>query len=257
MSHPSPLSPDQVAYFKAHGYLIIENLIDAATLDDWRAQIWTGLGARCDDPQTWPDNQKALAGFRFSPTASEPHHHRAFLAIVRQLGGGHFGRGPDDHGGGGAPIIRWPKHDVPWAMPATGHIDGYPPPDGWAPFMLGFTTYLYDVEPGGGAFIYWPGSHLSTHAYFHKHPEQVDGSYRNVPGGGEHLFTDIAPRPPREFTARAGTVLLWHAYLGHTGSPNVTSFPRFAVIVRYAHNRVEDPAFRYDVPDDLWTHWAV
>lgn len=44
----------------------------------------------------------------------------------------------------------------------TGNIDGYPPLDGWAPFMLGFTTYLYDVEPGGGAFIYWPDSNLRT-----------------------------------------------------------------------------------------------
>ncbi len=168
---------------------------------------------------------------------------------------GGVGRGPDDHGGGGAPIIRWPAPCDTWKMPESGHIDGYPSPDGWAPFMLGATTYLYDVESRGGAFTYWPGSHLSTHNHFLRHPELVDGSFRDHENGG--VFTDIAPFGPDEFTAKAGDVLLWHGYMCHTGSTNVNPSPRVAVVSRFSHIRTEESEFRYEVPNDLWKYWAV
>ena len=140
-------------------------------------------------------------------------------------------------------------------MPDSGHIDGYPPPAGWAPFMVGATTYLYDVEPHGGSFVYWPESHKSTHTYFLEHQEQVNGSFRDLGIVGE--FTRRAPHEPREFTARAGDILLWHSYMCHTGSHNASHSPRFAVVVRFSHVRTEEHEFRYEIPEDLWKYWAV
>ena len=79
-------------------------------------------------------------------------------AVVHQLGGGQF-----TQIGEGGPLITWPMDDDKgYEFPHTSHVDGYG--TRWMPFMLGLTTYLYDVEERGGGFGYWPGSHLTTHA---------------------------------------------------------------------------------------------
>lgn len=251
------LNDDQIMSFKTNGFLILENLVDEDTLACWRDQIWKALGVRSDGPETWSDRKK-LNDFYFSPPDQQPTQYYKYQTIGKQLGGGDFCRGPDDHGGGGAPLPKWPNPDqaVTWTMPTSGHIDGFAAHIGQphVPFMVGFTTNLYDVEPRGGGFIYWPGSHLTAHAYFLEHPDEIAGDFRKHQ---RPIFSEIAPEPPREFTGKAGDVLLWHSGLCHNGSVNVNPSPRFAVIVRYAHRLKEDPAFKLEVPDDLWKYWAI
>jgi hypothetical protein len=251
------LDADQVGFFKAHGYLILENLIDGDTLTFWREQIWEALSVRPEAPETWPDRHK-LNDFQFGPPGNQPTHYPTYQTIGNQLGGGDFCRGPDDHVGGGAPILNWPKPEQAetWSIPASGHIDGYAPHIGQphVPFMVGFTTYLNDVASRGGAFTFWPGSHLTTHRYFLEHPDEIAGSFRRH---SRPIFSDIAPESSREFTGKAGDVLLWHSYLCHSGSVNVHPSPRFAVVVRYAHRLKKDPAFKLEVPEDLWEYWAI
>ena len=60
------LDVGQVAFFKAHGYLILENLIDGDTLTFWRDQIWQALGIRPGDRESWPDRHN-LNDFQFDP----------------------------------------------------------------------------------------------------------------------------------------------------------------------------------------------
>ena len=115
--------------------------------------------------------------------------------------------------------------------------------------MYGATVYLYDVAPGGGAFIYWPRSHQSTHAYFQKHPQEIVGTFDH------QRMCDIAPEAPCEFIAKAGTVVFCHAFLCHTGSKNVRATPRCALFARYHHE--DRDAIRDEVPDDLWKYWAI
>ena len=121
--------------------------------------------------------------------------------------------------------------------------------------MLGATTYLYDVEPNGGAFVFWPGSHHSTHKYFLQYPEQIDGSFYDIEGWGWHVLSDLSPEGPREFTGAAGDVVLWHAFLCHTGSANVREVPRFGIFARYSHQKREE--IKYEIPEDLWKYWAI
>ena len=256
MGNEVSLDADQIAFFKANGFLILEHLVDEDTRKDWRDQIWAALGVRPDAPETWSDRRK-LNDFQFGPPDRQPTHYHKYQAIGKQLGGGDFCRGPDDHGGGGAPLPKWPNPEKAneWTMPDSGHIDGYAAHIGQphVPFMVGFTTYLYDVAPCGGGFIYWPGSHLTTHRYF-LDPDEITGDFRKH---NRPIFSEIAPEPPREFTGKAGDVLLWHSGLCHNGSVNVNPSPRFAVIVRYAHRLKEDPAFKMEVPEDLWKYWAI
>ena len=109
-------------------------------------------------------------------------------------------------------IVKFPG-EKPWVAPSGGHIEGYNgTKGGWfggcapplclstartatlrpalpalpcrslaltaalAADMMGAITYLEDVDPEGGAFFFWPRSHLAMHRYMCAHPERiVDG----------------------------------------------------------------------------------
>ena len=166
----SPLDPGQIDLFKRQGYVVLEGLVEPGTLSAWRDQFWSHVGADRHDPATWPEDY-VIEGFGVDPPLGQLPRMRA---IIEQLGGGMFG------GGGGSMLVKWPgPEDAAWQMPGSGHIDGYGP-GGWSGgFMLGATTYMDDVEPGGGGFVYWPRSHWPVQAYFREHPEQIDGSFRD------------------------------------------------------------------------------
>ena len=238
------LRSEQIAFFQEHGYLILKNLIDPETIDVWRSQIWNHFNSSLETPETWPDDY-TVPNFSFSPVFG---HLPAMQEIAVQLGGGQFFTGS-----GGSPIIKWPNPEEAWKMPEDGHIDAYG--GAWSPFMLGATTYLYDAESHGGAFVFWPGSHHSTHKYFRQYPEQIDGSFYDIKDWGWHVLSDLSPEGPREFIGAAGDVVLWHAFLCHTGSSNVKSVPRFGVFARYAHKQKEE--IKYEIPEDLWKYWVI
>ena len=240
------LTTEQIAFFQEHGYLILKNLIDPEIVDEWRAQVWEHFGSSFETPETWP-NDYEIQGFTFSPLFG---HLPVMQEVTEQLGGGQFFTG-----GGGSPIIKWPKPEEAWSMPKDGHIDAYGAVAGWSPFMVGATTYLYDAEPKGGAFIFWPRSHYSTHKYFLQYPEQIDGSFYDIEGWNWDVLSDLSPEGPREFIGAAGDVVLWHAFLCHTGSENIRSVPRFGLFARYAHKQQEE--FKYEIPEDLWKYWAI
>jgi hypothetical protein len=44
-------------------------------------------------------------------------------------------------------------------------------PGGWSGgFTLAATTYLDEVEPGGGCFYFFPNSHRAVHQFFLRNP---------------------------------------------------------------------------------------
>lgn len=247
---PAVLSPEQINHFKRRGFLILRDVFDEATLDDWRGQLWRKMGSSLETPETWPEDDRSIHRYEYDPPETAFWRHPALEAYVEQLGGGRFVYGH------GTPKIRWPEPDKAWEMPTTGHIDGYGGGD-WLPLMVGATAYLYDVEPKGGAFTYWPDSHHTAHRYFRQHPSHLDGSFLQADGFTWDVFCDNPTTGGTEFTARAGDVLLWHAFLFHNGSLNTQASPRVALIARFDHEDRYDPAFRYDVPEDLWTYWAI
>lgn len=155
-------------------------------------------------------------------------------------------------------LVQWPRSEGHWQMPATGHIDGYGP-GGWSGgFMLGATAYLEEVQEEGGAFVYWPQSHLTTHQYFLQNPSHIDGSFTQRSDWQERtwgLFSDDAPQPPQQFAAQAGDVIFWHCFLCHTGSSNIQRRPRLGLFSRWHHTEREQ--MRYDIPEDLWKYWAI
>ena len=248
MADRQPLKPDQINSFKEQGYLILRNFIDLAQIEIWRHQFWKHLDADADDPSTWPDSY-VIEGFSTDPPMGQLPQ---IKAVVEQLGGGKF------DGGGGSMLVQWPREDQEWAPSNSGHIDGYGP-GGWkGGFMLGATTYLHDIESRGGAFLYWPQSHLSTHDYFLEFPTHIDGSFDKREDWEERkwrVFSDQSPQGPVEFTGRAGDLIFWHCFLCHTGSPNIRPVPRTGVFSRWHYADREE--MRYEIPQDLWKYWSI
>lgn len=242
------LDSDQITHFKQHGFLILRGFIDDDTLQAWRRQFWGHVGAESGDPTTWPEDY-VVKDFGVDPSFGGLPK---MQSVIGQLGGDRFA------GGGGSMLVQWPKPDTPWKAPDQGHIDGYGP-GGWSGgFMLGATTYLEDVDPGGGAFYYWPDSHLPVQAYFREHPQQIDGSFRERDDWEERkwgLFSDDGPSRPQEFTGAGGDVILWHCFMCHTGSPNLNARPRLAVFSRWHRSDREET--KWDVPEDLWKYWEI
>ena len=240
------LSDEQVNSFKKDGHLILRGFIDDEIISAWQSQFWDHLGCRINEPGKWPDK---VEGFQPSPLfGSMPE----LTSIAEQFGGGNF------NGGGCGVLTRWPDTDQSWAMPDTGHLDGYPGEGCQAILMMGATTYLHDVESKGGAYIYWPGSHNIAHRYFRKYPDRIEGTFRETPeweNRGWGIFSDDNDESPREFLAKAGDVILWHGWLCHSGSSNISSSPRVGFFARWIHN--DDAGIRNSVPEDPWHHWSI
>lgn len=244
------LNAEQIESFKRDGYLILRSVIEPVYIDAWRRAFWELVGGTLDDPASWKNKLYVLENYKLDPELALNAHPKV-RAVVEQLGGGHFG------GGGCQPLVHWPSARNDWSPTPWGHVDAYPP-SGWYPFMLAATAYAYDVEPMGGGFTYWPQSHHSTHKHFLAHPEMIDGQFSREPGfnwGGPNDFTRIAPMPSREFTARAGDVIFWHAFLVHTGSSNIRTVPRVGFFSRYTHKNQD--AIKYEIPQNLWKYWAI
>ena len=240
------LNADQIESFKADGSLILPSFVDAALIAQWRDQFWEHIGCTLDELDQWPDK---VEGFKPEPIFGDLPE---LQAIAAQVGGGCFS------GGGCGVAVRWPKSTEKWAMPTSGHLDGYPGEGCQAVLMVGATTYLYDVEPGGGAYVYWPNSHHIAHRYFCQYPDRIEGTFRETPEWEERgwgIFSDDGPEPPREFVARAGDLILWHGWLCHSGSTNVNAPPRVGFFARWIHE--DDADVRRSISTDLWHHWAI
>ena len=90
MTSSTPLSEQQVQHFKTHGFLVLENLLDESSLNQWRKQIWGELEASLDQPDSWPRERAGLDGYQYDPPESALVHHPALTPIIQQLGGGEF-----------------------------------------------------------------------------------------------------------------------------------------------------------------------
>ena len=67
MDSSSLLSDEQIEHFKTHGYLVLKNLFDKASLDNWRQQIWRKLGSDLETPETWPEDDSSIHRNEYAP----------------------------------------------------------------------------------------------------------------------------------------------------------------------------------------------
>ena len=241
----------QIAAFKALGYVVVRNLIQASVLDNWRAQIRAKFGdlsgaqkAVGSRPQHRADIA-ILRGFRFSPRETQLAQQPKVKAIVDQLGGGQF------CGEDGNLRLLLPEPQREWHLPDRGHIDGYLGKRRTMPFLLGLATYIYDVEARGGGTVFWPGSHITSWEFLRKYPGHLDHSFKEHP---EYLAM-IEDIQPVEVPAKAGDVIFWHCNILHETSHNASNHIRYGLFARLPHKDQE--MFRDEIPADLWKRWRI
>lgn len=242
----SVLTPAQIQSFKDEGYLILEDLIEPEMVEQWRRDLAEFFGADPNDENTRNTNVNGRSGseFTFSPETSL-RSHPVLSEITGQLSGGTFSMESE------LLIAIPPAPGHKWAIPWKGHIDLFLP-FARERFMLSVTTYAYEVLPMGGGFTFWPRSHLANWEHFQNFP---DDYYTRDLSRVNTLLSHQAPCGPAEFTAKPGTVLLWHSFLLHSGSINVGKTRRTAFFCRWGQKM--GPGEPRETFGDIWENWAI
>ncbi|HJQ37793.1 MAG TPA: phytanoyl-CoA dioxygenase family protein [Thermoanaerobaculia bacterium] len=244
------LTAAEVQFFKEEGYLILEDFFEPELVERWQRETSEYFGADPRDDGSWSRiaDRRSVADFEFS-AASSLRNHAGLQDVMLQLGGSPFELGSEQL------IVLWPALGREHSLPQRGHIDRFFP---FSPlrFMLGVTTYAFEVAPGGGGTVLWPRSHLANWEYFQTFPEHYYG--QGPQAGTDYtngLLSERATSKPLEFTARPGTVLLWHSFMLHVGSMNVREMPRIGVFYRWGQQiRSGEPRESFG---DIWENWAI
>lgn len=186
------------------------------------------------------------------------------------LHGGHLLASREDggsavsHEGAIGPILQYPsnlKNDrsEPFDYRRAWHVDGGTGPYAvgtdvtYLPFTIAVAVYFDDVEPRGGGFTVWPGSHRATEEYFRTH------TYAEYAANGNNVLKDLDLGPAMEITGEAGTLVLWHHNLVHGPAPNhserirMAGFQRIARtdIAKIGESHLSDCWLQYDEIRDL------
>ncbi len=209
------LSPDDLAHWDEHGYVILRNAIDADAAERAEAAIYDFLGMQRDDPASW--YRESLGHSIWVPLLRHP-------ALVANRRASRIHK---------AHAQLWGRDDL-WVT-----IDqvGFNPPErpNWpfpGPHLHWDTTlaephclelqgilYLADVAEDQGAFSCVPGFHRTLKEWL-----------RSVPAGAnlhDHARRSLTMKP---IAARRGDMIIWHHLLPHGSSPNRSQRPR---VVQY------------------------
>lgn len=198
------LDQDQLAFFRAQGYLLLPRALDPDGCARARDALWQSLPAdsdiRRDDPATHfgPFSEKdsqhhpvnSRVGFRWQLRENGTEqfltdlvYSDRLMSVAEQLLGTGMVRQPVVNGSVmGSRGYAWPGGPVDPALNSEGirgtyatlptRADAGESP-GYAnahtdghPFMLSMVGLIDDCPPGGGAFTVWPGSHRRLYPVF-------------------------------------------------------------------------------------------
>ncbi|WP_276256643.1 phytanoyl-CoA dioxygenase family protein [Halomontanus rarus] len=185
--------------------------------------------------------------------------HGGHLLASREDGGSAV-----DHEGAIGPILQYPSDleddgSCPFDYRRGWHIDGGTGPYAvgtdvtYLPFTIAVAVYFDDIEPRGGGFTVWPGSHRVTEEYFRTH------TYAEYAADGGAVLEGLDLGPAMEIIGEAGTLVLWHHNLVHGPAPNhgerirMAGFQRIARrdIAEISESHLGDCWLQYDAIRDL------
>jgi hypothetical protein len=253
------LSSDEMRFFKREGYLIKRGVLDLELMARARERLWVGAppSLRREDPASWvgpiaagdesEDKGNYRRGFRWQYRepgseawmvrllASEP---RVWGMAEQLLGAGQLV--PPERIRGIYCTLPYGERPIP---PATCHVDAHP-------FHMGVVGYIDDVEPGGGGFAVWPGSHRRFYHAFHS-------QYRYEPTEEyERIREECHRTTPVDCCGAAGDIVFWHHRIGHMAAPNRSDRIRQAVLYDF---RKQDLDRTQEEPPcaDMWRDWSA
>jgi hypothetical protein len=90
--------------------------------------------------------------------------------------------------------------------------------------------------------------------HFRRFPQHF---YGDVPGGFDRVrdqLSQLASCDPVEFVARPGTILIWHGFLLHESSANISKTPRIGIFGRWGQPMPPGEPIMFG---DMWEHWTI
>ena len=217
------LSEREVDHFLQHGYVVVKDCFDPASVQAWIDRAWVRFGYDRDDPGQWHEKRIHLS--KLDEVDAKDFAPRAWAAAVQLLGG-------EDR-----VELPWRWNDGFIANMGVGDDRPWQPPSaevtGWHKDGDFFRHFLDSPEQGLLTIVLWTDMH-------HR-------------GGGTYIATDSVPVIARhlaghpegvlptdfdfgalarqctsfvELTGRAGDVVLMHPYLLHATSQNVIKHGR-------------------------------
>lgn len=245
------LSKKQKLSFKRNGFLVVPDAVDAALTNQIYDAVWEGIEEDKADPNTLVG-----AGYHLNvyEQVDRPDLFEQVNETVWELAEELVGEGTLEKPTDRVQIpLKFP--DDTQVVSGTdlsdhGHIDGYGPgfqADGSVHgFTIGVAVYYTDVEPRGGGFTVWPGSHWTVAEYYSSHVLETPGHAH-----GDSVPADLGDA--HEITGSAGTAVFWHNKLVHTGGVNRGRNVRIASISRFRRTDFDD--IQRDAADKLWKYW--
>jgi len=264
----SDVTEGQKRELKRNGFVVLDGILDddvvaAAREELWRAAPWDrdDLDALVDGPERTTDE--------LDVEDWEPYtrvNERVYECVAPLVGDA-----LEPPGERMSLIMRLPNGEqregdqAPPPHREHGHVDGYGPAfrnnKEVGSYAVVASVYFDDVEPRGGGFTVWPGTHWTVAEYYREHqlesivgpphsaePPGVDGE-----GGWDYSTRLSAQHDPLEIWGEAGTVVLWHENLLHAGGVNRSGNVRMAGVKRF--RREDRDEIRRDARRNPWKYW--
>lgn len=247
------LNETDIHFFKREGYLIKRGVLDPALMAQARERLWANLPPPMvrHDPKTWvgpfaaahDDHGDSRHGYEWKLRAPGREAWMIRLlatdpnvwGMVEQLLGAGTLTTPEGIRG---IYCVLPEGETP-ERTVNCHTDAHP-------FHLGIVGYIDDVEPHGGGFIVWPGSHRAFyHDFIYRYANERTDAY-------EIHRKAIETEPYVVCHGQAGDIVFWHHRLGHSVGHNRSDRLRLAVLYDYCKKDIDTSLL---TGSDLWVDW--
>ncbi len=234
------LSPDQIAQFRAEGFLVLEEFLDAGELAEWRALIAEAVHERLSLEPELQQTFNALYGPAELKLQNQDDPQTFYASVFTQCL-----RLADTHAGT-ARLVRDPRlgelaarladvdgvriwHDQalfkpPYGNQTTWHMD--------CPYWAFHTRRsvsmwipLDDATQANGCLWYLPGTHRLATYDLVPIGESMRDIFQAYPEW-TRLEAQAAPVP-------AGGLVVHNAMIAHAAGPNMTAAPRRAMTVAF------------------------
>jgi phytanoyl-CoA hydroxylase len=222
------ISDRDVAFYREHGYLVVSDVLDRATIDDLRRELAGILdGARevADHTEVYdlepghrresPRVRRIKTPHRFFPSFQRLVRHPRVVSVLQRL----LGTGIRLHGS--KINLKSPRY----GSPVEWHQD-------WAFYphtnddLLAVGVMLDDCTLENGPLLVVPGSHRGP-VYDH----HADGYFCGAVDPAA-IASEIERAVP--LTGRAGSMSIHHVRLLHGSAQNVSDLPRALLLHEYA-----------------------
>ncbi|MCA3640656.1 MAG: phytanoyl-CoA dioxygenase family protein [Methylobacterium sp.] len=198
---------DRLRGFVKNGFIIFENLIDDALIDQINLEIDEAIAERHGGYEY--GSSQRIEHLHFSkPGIQRLFRHEKLRDLASLL------LESDARPSQTLTFVFGSQQD---AHQDTIHLTPFP-----AGYMCGIWIALQDIQPGSGELTVYPGSHREPRVYMADAgcPKVTDGDWSEFGRKVVPIWEEIAARYPRQvYQPKKGTVLFWHENLLHSGSP--------------------------------------